>query len=261
LPISLPITKGTYDEKCFLAACCLLLAVCFLAGCASNLIEPINVLDTKIINYPELGVISTKNIGDRLVAKGVRTTGPSLRITKAAQFDFFNLVGCAYTVSPGEYFQIGILNDKATDKKAAKTFDCFGPAIYKMTSSDGKSNGNCGGSINSGNICTDSKEYFLYGFNYHRAPLNQGFNRVKLTEKTIEGEPNFVQELIYNGRTGNQVKFVYREFSSDMIRAAFSQEVQYDLSQSPIIGFKALRMEVISADNTQISYRLIKNFD
>ena len=45
-----------------------------------------------------------------------------------------------------------------------------------------------------------------------------------------------------------------------MIRPAFTQEVQYDLSESKIIGFKNLRLEVVRATNTEITYRLIQNF-
>jgi len=42
--------------------------------------------------------------------------------------------------------------------------------------------------------------------------------------------------------------------------AAFTQEVQYDLSSSNEIGFKKLRINVLSATNTEIVYKLIRNF-
>ena len=60
---------------------------------------------------------------------------------------------------------------------------------------------------------------------------------------------------------GNILKFVYIEFSSTMIRSAFNQNIQYDLNDGSIIGFKEARIEVIEATNTNIKYKVIKHFD
>lgn len=73
-------------------------------------------------------------------------------------------------------------------------------------------------------------------------------------------KPGFKQELIYNGRTGNDVKFLYRELSSSTMRAPFSQEVQYDLKESKEIGFKGVRIEIVEATNTQLTYRVMSSF-
>ena len=72
--------------------------------------------------------------------------------------------------------------------------------------------------------------------------------------------PTFIQEFIYNGRVNNALKFVYREFSGDYIKPAFTQEIQYDLNTSDIIGFKSLRIKIIEATNTEIKYVLESNF-
>lgn len=66
--------------------------------------------------------------------------------------------------------------------------------------------------------------------------------------------------MIYGGRLGNHLNFVYRVSSADVIRPAFAQEVQYDLPESKIIGFKSLRLEVFRATNTERTDRLIRNF-
>ena len=70
----------------------------------------------------------------------------------------------------------------------------------------------------------------------------------------------FEQELIYNGRVGDNLRFVYREFNNKMARSAFSQEIQYDLSESNIIGFKEVRIEIIEATNSNITYKVIVPF-
>lgn len=89
-----------------------------------------------------------------------------------------------------------------------------------------------------------------------------------------EGEPSYIeqtlqerhsssfrQQLIYNGRVDNNVRFIYREFSNDMARGSFTQEIQYDFSESKTIGFKGVRIEIINASNTQIEYKVQSHFN
>ncbi|EJI85939.1 hypothetical protein AEST_10210 [Alishewanella aestuarii B11] len=45
-----------------------------------------------------------------------------------------------------------------------------------------------------------------------------------------------------------------------MARAAFSTDVEYDLNESNIIGYAGARLEVISATNTEITYKVLKHF-
>ena len=68
------------------------------------------------------------------------------------------------------------------------------------------------------------------------------------------------QEFIYNGKIGTGLKFTYREFASDMARPSFTQDLQYDLSEGNIVGFKGLRIEIIKAQNTKIEYKILSFF-
>lgn len=70
----------------------------------------------------------------------------------------------------------------------------------------------------------------------------------------------FDRNLIYNGRSGDAVKFLYREFSGSTNRQAFQQEVTYDLKIGEIIGFKGARFRIIEADNIGIKYQVIESF-
>ena len=72
---------------------------------------------------------------------------------------------------------------------------------------------------------------------------------------------SFRRELIYNGRAGATIKLLYREFSQEQIRPAFSQEVTYDLAQGETIGFKGARFQVLAADNVSIKYVVLHHFD
>lgn len=70
---------------------------------------------------------------------------------------------------------------------------------------------------------------------------------------------SFRRELVYSGGSGSTINLLYREFSNDMARPAFSQELRYDLTQSRIIGYRGARFELLRTDNTGITYKVISH--
>jgi hypothetical protein len=79
-----------------------------------------------------------------------------------------------------------------------------------------------------------------------------------LSQKSIN---SFQQCLLYNGKIGNEITLGYREFNGGMARAAFSNEVSYDLSESQILGYKGAGIEVLKATNTEIEYKVLSVFN
>lgn len=80
--------------------------------------------------------------------------------------------------------------------------------------------------------------------------------------KVVVSEENSLQQtLIYSGRIGNKLNIDYREIYSGRARPAFDNRVEYNLDDSKIIGYKGARIEVLDANNQQITYRLLKNFE
>lgn len=71
----------------------------------------------------------------------------------------------------------------------------------------------------------------------------------------------FDQRLIYNGISGATIKFLYREFTDDLNRSSFEQEVVYDLKMGEVIGFKGARFIIHSATNTGVEYSILKPFN
>ena len=71
---------------------------------------------------------------------------------------------------------------------------------------------------------------------------------------------NFKQQIIYNGKDGNTVRFSYREYINELARPAFTQELQYDLADGNLIGFKGLRLEIMKLSNVGIEYKILSNF-
>ena len=65
------------------------------------------------------------------------------------------------------------------------------------------------------------------------------------------------RELVYTGASKGTVNLLYREFSGDLARPAFSQSLTYDLSQGGEIGYRGARLLVISATNTEVRFKVL----
>lgn len=69
------------------------------------------------------------------------------------------------------------------------------------------------------------------------------------------------QTLIYRGRIGDKINLGYREQSNNVAMPAFNTDLEYDLSESNIIGYKGSRIQVLEANNEFIKYMVIRNFE
>jgi len=81
------------------------------------------------------------------------------------------------------------------------------------------------------------------------------------TRDSLSEDPEFVQELIYSGRIGDNIKLLYREYGGNVLRQAFTQELQYDISLSNILRFREVELEVIEATNQELVFRLFSHFN
>ena len=80
-------------------------------------------------------------------------------------------------------------------------------------------------------------------------------------KKPILSANSFQQTLIYSGKSDTKIFVGYREFSNNIARPAFNNNVSYDLSESNIIGYKGAKVEVIKATNQFIEYKVLSNFN
>lgn len=76
-------------------------------------------------------------------------------------------------------------------------------------------------------------------------------------QRVTADETAFRAQLIYSGVDGNTLNAVYREFAGDLIRPAFTQELQYDLSASSEIGYRSVRIDVVEASNATVRFRVL----
>ena len=81
------------------------------------------------------------------------------------------------------------------------------------------------------------------------------------SELIIPRTDSFKYELLYQGITNGSLKLSYREYINDFARPAFFQDVTYDLdSTTTTITFRTVRIEVLRANNNQITYRVLSGF-
>lgn len=213
-----------------------------LAGCAT---APMNYTPTtKQISEPPIGSINIASLGDKLLVQGNMSQRDALYFANTQK------IGMGFTVHSGYFPKTGETSEfinfgLSGDNGAGKLTDMMGmpvalPNVLAVRKSDNA-------------ICT---------FNLLGSAINckTGYS-FEVKNWVTSNSNSFQQTLLYNGKVGNKINIAYREFSSDMARPAFNNDVEYDLSESNQIGYKGALLEVIEANNQMIKYKVIKNFN
>lgn len=209
-----------------------------LVGCTS----PKYNYTPKIESFsePPIGSVNTAYVGDSLIKQGTTQRVDGLKVQSPAR------VSWAYTVTPGFLKKIG------EDEKAN---------FYLPT-----------GGVNSANvdkaaladmwqgIMVEKKDNALCVITVFGAYVCENNMPIEQVKLNISGDSSFQQTLLYNGRVGNKINIGYREFSANTARPAFNNDVEYDLSESKVIGYKGAKFEVLDASNQSIRYKVISNF-
>lgn len=220
----------------------LLASVVALSACSS--IQP-TTPHFERVDRPPLGNEVTVNIGDTVVAKGKRYTFKGIHLISPL------------TKSSGITLGYDIPAQKMPAVYEDEKYTYY--SAQRMMQKDLM----LGAMPSAGGICISKDsptEILVYVQAGHCVWNVTDEALIEPTTVVSETSPGFVQELIYNGRVDDFVKFLYREFAQDIARPAFSQEVQYDLDDGPIVGFKDARIEIISATNTELTYKVIQTF-
>ena len=217
-----------------------LICVGLLSGCAG--LNYNYIPKTRHISEPPLNTITVVQVGEEMVRQGIVTEHDFIHVTAPLTVGLFS----AYTIMPGYFKKIG--EDEESD--------------YYMPYE-----GSDSGSV-SKNPLTDrwkaieaSKDEKKIGiitvYNSHLTMEAIGVKRVK---KSFATDDSFQQTLIYSGKVGNKIRLGYREFSSNMARPAYNNDVEYDLNESNTVGYKGARIWVLEATNQIIKYKLLQNF-
>ena len=196
--------------------------LCFsLVGCVTpkNNYRP----ESKSISFPDLNKVITVNIGDEMVKQGTYTEIDGIHLEKPVK------VSWAYSLAAGDYEKRG--EDKSREFYMPAT-GSNGGAVKKAALADPWS------SI--AYYKNKEKIGIITIFNVMIAENTTGVSRVKLSTLAHN---SFQQTLIYSGRLGDKVRLSYREFSNNIARPAYHNDVDYDLTESTTIGYKGARLE------------------
>jgi hypothetical protein len=210
-----------------------------MMGCAKPKYN-YSALETSV-NQPPTGEVNTSYVGDTMLSKGKYKEHAAIYVKNKID------VVWAYTLLPGYYLKQGE--------------DDVGEFFYP--------GGDEPGHIDKAMLADPWKSVMarkdppaicvITMFNV--ATCNTEFqNYFEKRKKAMVSPDSFQQTLIYSGKVGNKVNIGYREFSGNMARPAFSNNVEYDLSESSLIGYKGAKLEVIEANNQFVRYRVIDSF-
>ena len=235
-------------------------SILLLVGCRTSNPWTINsspIPPVERVNFPKLGKVTTGQLGRTLAAWGVKSETPAIELLE--DWEYRALVK-GMTGTPAIFLKAGIgkHTSSATNLRTNEHWDCFSFDAYLLDHWNRRTDNfgtlplcrNSEGRLESWAVIWDPKDKKARSFygNFRERTLEE-----------LQG-PTDVQEFVYNGRVGDALKFVYREFKNNYARPAYTQEVQYDLSQSEEIGFKDLKIKVIEASNTSITYIVTQNF-
>jgi len=240
-----------------------------LTGCSSLSIMDVNPIE-EYIDTPILGSKNISELGNTLVTKGIKYQYDALKLKSPITFGGYSgsLISTWFSIQPqvliakyhdneniwyyGNTIMVGASQNSQKTKKWI-----FGGGLITRKNDPKKLIG-AWYSDNASTRPVDKVFELIPDYNENR--YNHPNIRHKLIKVTARTSPGFEQQLIYNGRIGDQVKFLYRELSGNMMRTPFIQEIQYDLKESNTIGFKGVRIEIIKATNRQIEYIVHRSF-
>ncbi|RKV86050.1 MAG: hypothetical protein D8H97_01920 [Neisseria sp.] len=195
------------------------------------------------LSWPSVGETNTVGIGENMLNQGY-----SLQMD-ALSFDSLQKIGgAAYKIPPGDYVKTGEDNNAEyylvnnTNGGRVIVGILADPVISVMKSKNNKDN----------EIC------LITVLNLKNCSKNIPTTIKKVNSVNANG---FQQNLLYSGKVGNRIKLSYREFQNNMARQAFSNDVEYDLSESDQVGYKGALLEIINATNQSITYKVIRNFN
>jgi len=197
---------------------------------------------------PAINAKTTVEIGEAMILSGFRKSHDSLEVSEIVEVQGKSgSLPVSYTISPGEYLKIGVLPEGDAYSIADRTDSTI---VNKPILAEGvraiidRSE--------SGQICLITL--------FKQQVFCSETTGVKRSAYSVSKPDTLQKTLIYLGKSGNRITVGYREFNDNMARTAFSNEATYDLGESKVIGYLGARIEVINANNTSITYKVLSEF-
>ena len=216
-----------------------LLSILLIAGCAT--IDTVYVPEEQSFSTPLLNTVTTAGLGETMVSQGRLVEHDAIYIESETRHSL------AYTILPGYWVKEG--EDKNGNFYVPSPHGDAG-GIRKHPFSD---------PWRSIYIPFDSSELCVVTM-INLKGCEAGLEWQDLKQAGIS-DRYFQQHLVYGGGYDNKINMVYREIVYNRARPAFDHDVEYDLSESAVVGYRGARLEIISATNSEITYKLLSNFN
>ncbi len=211
-------------------------------------------LKTHIIDNVPLNTIISNEIGDKLIVSGEEEYQDAIQILESPEYVTFGVSSTKYLYDKNQVFPLS-----GSTKEWFLYYDKKNPNYGVDYQNYGIDYGIAVNKLDSTLISPFVKSSMHNGTFATKIGTELKTKPVIYTNRTC---PNcFKQEFVFNGKVGNNLKFIYREYVNDLARPAFNQDLQYDLNDSNIVGFKGLLIEVIKATNTNIEYKILSSFN
>ncbi|MDD4959387.1 MAG: hypothetical protein PHS51_08555 [Gallionella sp.] len=224
----------------------ILLIVLAVSGCATVKLSELSTIDSKIGTVPNIGEQAVAPVGGVIYSQFRYWSKIGYRL----KGDFSTSLGLGkVSVSDGDFVLKSEVENKTVfcTEKSAYIDPMVGPhttACFIDADNDGKFER------------VKAAPAAIWFESEITPPL-----AYEKSELVIPRNDSFKYELLYQGISKGSLKLSYREYVNDFARPAFFQDVTYDLDSTPTtITFRTVRLEVLNANNNQISYRVLSGF-
>jgi len=222
-------------------ACILLMTATLLFGCATRELHQPKVTRFEV---PEVGVVATAGLGDALLLKGTLREYEAIYLPQP--------VSVGSVVLPAGYYY---MESAMAGNSSSRTVEFFRPTEAAQLSLS-----SAGVQVQQMLLMPD-RELCLQS-TPEGVSCQKNIQLERKAWSVADGSGSgFQQTLIYSGRVGSRINAVYRESTQGYARPAFDNRIEYDLSESNVVGYKGARLEVLEATNQLIRYRVLKHFD
>lgn len=195
------------------------------------------------ISRPPLGSTNTVGVGEQMLVQGRFEEREALRLEADTRVGALG----SYTFTAGHYIrvggngQVGFYNQSSVPGSGTVQQSLLADP-FQVIEFNPNSRQICGVTVFNLKACTTAVD-------------------ARIEQISVQSDNSFQQTLIYSGRVGDKINIGYREFSGNLARPAFNNDVEYDLTESNVIGYRGAELEVVNANNREITYRVIRNFN
>lgn len=217
------------------------LGAMLMSGCTA----PVNnyIPQFKSFSLPPLNTVTTSYVGEEMVKQGTDSSSDALHFEQATKIgDTFY-----YIIPAGDYAKTG--QDAVSE---------FYSGINSKTGLVIPNRPMINDPVKNIQVKNNGEVCIITIFNGTKCDIGNIYKKVKINSSV---QNSFQQTLLYNGKVGNKINIGYREYTDGLARPAFSNEVEYDLSESKTIRYKGAVLDIIDANNQSITFKLIRNFN